>query len=70
MRCNALLFERRLNANYYAPENRTIWHVLGFCEFRYRCSDTIVARVPTALKRRNIHTQVISDSNKQGSGRP
>jgi hypothetical protein len=30
-RCNARLFERRLNANYYDPADRRIWHVPGFC---------------------------------------
>ncbi|HUU35307.1 MAG TPA: hypothetical protein VMW48_14680 [Vicinamibacterales bacterium] len=35
--CGELLFERRLNANYYEPKDRQIWHVPGFCGFRHRC---------------------------------
>jgi len=42
-RCNALLFERRLNANYYAPADRSIWHVPGFCGFRHPCPANTVA---------------------------
>jgi hypothetical protein len=30
-RCNERLYERRLNANYYNPEERLIWHVPGCC---------------------------------------
>jgi hypothetical protein len=37
-RCGARLFERRLNANYYEPRDRGIWHVPGFCGLRHRCS--------------------------------
>jgi hypothetical protein len=37
-RCAARLYERRLNANYYNPRDRTIWHVPGFSGLRHRCS--------------------------------
>jgi hypothetical protein len=36
-RCGGLLHERRLNANYYNPQNRSIWHVPGFVAFGHRC---------------------------------
>ena len=36
--CNEPLFERRLNANYYDPADRGIWHVPGFSGLSHRCS--------------------------------
>jgi hypothetical protein len=36
-RCGEPLYERRLNANYYSPRDRTIWHVPGFCGLTHRC---------------------------------
>ena len=36
-RCGTQLFERRLNANYYNPHDRSIWHVPGFCGLRHQC---------------------------------
>ena len=37
-RCGGLLYERKLNANYYNAKDRKIWHVPGFCAFEHRCS--------------------------------
>lgn len=36
-RCAELLSGRRLNANYYDPVERAIWHVPGFEAFGHRC---------------------------------
>ena len=36
-RCGELLFEWRLDANYYDPSDGQVWHVPGFCAFRHRC---------------------------------
>jgi hypothetical protein len=36
-RCAARLYERRLNANYYDPDENVIWHVPGFCGLGHRC---------------------------------
>jgi hypothetical protein len=36
-RCGEQLFERRLNANFYNPRDRSIWHVPGFCGLSHRC---------------------------------
>jgi hypothetical protein len=36
-RCYRPLYERRLNANYYDPRDRGIWHVPGFCGLDHRC---------------------------------
>jgi hypothetical protein len=35
--CGQLLHERKLNANYYEPSDRQIWHVPGFCGLSHRC---------------------------------
>ena len=35
--CGQLLYERKLNANYYNPRDRQIWHVPGFCCESHRC---------------------------------
>jgi hypothetical protein len=37
--CGGLLAERRLNANYYNPADRSIWHVPGFEAFGHRCAE-------------------------------
>jgi len=36
-RCHEHLSEHRLNANYYDPADRQIWHVPGFCGLSHRC---------------------------------
>ena len=36
-RCGEQLFERGLNANFYNPRDRRIWHVPGFCGLSHRC---------------------------------
>jgi hypothetical protein len=36
-RCGEHLYEHRLNANYYNPSDRRIWHVPGFCGLSHRC---------------------------------
>ncbi len=38
-RCGQFLHDRKLNANYFAPEDGKIWHVPGFSAFRHRCPD-------------------------------
>lgn len=38
-RCHQLLYERRLNANYYDPIERRIWHIPGFRGLAHRCAD-------------------------------
>jgi hypothetical protein len=35
--CGRLLYERKLNANYYNPSDRQIWHVPGFSGCSHRC---------------------------------
>jgi len=35
--CGQFLHERRLNANYYDPRDRQIWHVPGFSGLQHRC---------------------------------
>lgn len=35
--CGEHLYERRLNANYYKPADRQIWHVPGFSGLAHRC---------------------------------
>jgi hypothetical protein len=35
--CGQLLYERKLNANYYETGDGHIWHVPGFCAFSHRC---------------------------------
>jgi hypothetical protein len=35
--CGGLLYERKLNANYYNPRDGQIWHVPGFCAGGHRC---------------------------------
>jgi hypothetical protein len=37
-RCSLALYERRLNANFYDPRDRRIWHVPGFCGLSHECS--------------------------------
>jgi hypothetical protein len=36
--CGGLLYERKLNANYYDPRDGHIWHVPGFLAFRHECA--------------------------------
>lgn len=36
--CNALLNERKLNANYYDESDGQIWHVPAFSAFNHLCS--------------------------------
>jgi len=36
-RCGELLYERRLDANYYNPRDGQVWHVPGFCALRHPC---------------------------------
>jgi hypothetical protein len=50
-RCNTRLFERRLNANYYDPADRSIWHVPGFCGLDHQCSADNEHRVPNIGRR-------------------
>ncbi len=35
--CGELLHERKLNANYFDPADKHIWHVPGFSAFSHRC---------------------------------
>jgi hypothetical protein len=35
--CGQLLYELKLNANYYEPADGQIWHVPGFCGFGHKC---------------------------------
>jgi hypothetical protein len=35
--CGRPLYERRLNANYYDPRDRRIWHVPGFSGLAHQC---------------------------------
>jgi len=37
--CGGLLYERKLNANYYNAGDGQIWHVPGFSGFHHRCPD-------------------------------
>lgn len=38
-RCAELLYEWKLNSNYYDARDDTIWHVPAFCGFSHRCGD-------------------------------
>jgi hypothetical protein len=38
-RCSEILYERRLNANYFSETDGRIWHVPGFCGLKHRCPD-------------------------------
>ena len=38
-RCGGLLYERKLNANFFEPTDGRIWHVPGFIGFNHRCPD-------------------------------
>jgi len=42
-RCGGQLYDRRLNANFYDPRDRGIWHVPGFCGLGHTCPDSLVA---------------------------
>jgi hypothetical protein len=37
-RCGECLYTRRLNANYFNPEDGLIWHVPGFSAFNHSCN--------------------------------
>ena len=37
--CGEPLYDRRLNANYYNPEDGRIWHVPGFTAFNHKCNE-------------------------------
>lgn len=50
VRCGELLFERRLNANYYDPKDQPIWHVPGFCGLGHRCPEGVAARDSSHLE--------------------
>jgi len=41
--CGRLLYERKLNANYYNPRDGRIWHVPGFSGLGHRCPGTPAA---------------------------
>jgi len=36
-RCDQLLYNRKLNSNYYSPEDGRIWHVPGFYAANHEC---------------------------------
>ncbi|HOW84407.1 MAG TPA: hypothetical protein P5119_03525 [Candidatus Aminicenantes bacterium] len=38
-RCGRSLYEYKLNANFYDPSDRGIWHVPGFCGLDHVCRD-------------------------------
>jgi len=42
-RCHERLYERRLNANYYDPRGRQIWHVPGFSGLDHHCGRDVDA---------------------------
>ena len=37
--CGGLLYQRKLNANFFDETDGQIWHVPGFCAFEHRCLD-------------------------------
>jgi hypothetical protein len=41
--CGLLLYERKLNANYYNPRDGRIWHVPGFSGLGHRCPGALAA---------------------------
>ena len=43
--CGQLLYERKLNANFYNPRDGQIWHVPGFCCESHRCPVTSAVSV-------------------------
>ena len=40
-RCGGLLYERKLNSNFFEPADGRIWHVPGFLGLRHRCPEVI-----------------------------
>jgi hypothetical protein len=56
-RCGVPLYDRRLNANFYDPHDRSIWHVPGFCGLDHRCSGQLGARVKTEHRRIGAHAR-------------
>ncbi len=41
--CGGFLYERKLNANYYDPRDRQIWHVPGFSGLSHQCPATFAS---------------------------
>jgi hypothetical protein len=50
-RCGEPLYDRRLNANFYDPHDRGIWHVPGFCGLDHTCGGQLGATVKTEHRR-------------------
>jgi hypothetical protein len=46
--CGEVFCERKLNANYYDPQDRQIWHVPGFSAFKHRCKKDYRGRLTLA----------------------
>lgn len=44
-RCGEVLFERKLNANFYDESDGQIWYVPGFCAFDHQCGTAGDARI-------------------------
>jgi hypothetical protein len=44
-RCAALLYERKLNASFYNPDDRRIWSVPGFCGLDHDCKGSAALAV-------------------------
>lgn len=42
--CGELLADRKLNANYYDPRDRQIWHIPGFCGLGHLCAPATAAK--------------------------
>jgi hypothetical protein len=40
-RCGQLLYDRKLNANYFSEEDGGIWHVPGFCATSHKCPQAV-----------------------------
>jgi hypothetical protein len=73
--CGGFLYARKLNANYYKPEDRHIWHVPGFSGFQHRCPDPIrdgdEARPKGArMSKRSDERSQIEHRQWSGSARP
>jgi hypothetical protein len=43
--CGELLYDRKLNANWYNPGDHQIWHVPGFSGLRHQCRSASAATV-------------------------
>src|SRR5688572_22936469 len=44
-RCHQLLYDRRLNANYFAPDKGAILHVPGFCGLSHQCRPEVSSQL-------------------------